>query len=46
MIGDYALIPREAFLFFPKEEELYQMRNRRIYRFIFEGDVSYTHLEK
>lgn len=42
MIGEYLLIPREAFLFFPKDEEVHQLRNKKSYRIIFEGDVPYT----
>lgn len=42
MIGEYPLIPREAFLFFPKDEEVHQLRNKKSYRIIFEGDVPYT----
>jgi hypothetical protein len=46
MIGEYPLIPREAFLFFPKDEEVYQLRNNKVYRIIFEGDVAYTPFER
>ncbi len=46
MIDDYPLIPKEAFLFFPKEEEVYQIRNRKVFRIIFQGNVPYTPFEK
>jgi hypothetical protein len=35
MIGEYPLIPKEAFLFFPKDEEIYQLRNKKGHRIIF-----------
>ena len=49
LIDEYQLIPKEAFLFFPKDEEIVQFRNKKEptkpYRIIFEG-VSYNSYEK
>lgn len=45
-VEEYALIPREAFLFFPEEKDVFQTRNNKPYRIIFEGGVPYTEYEK
>ena len=42
---EHPLIPREAFLFFPSEEETCQWRGKRPIRLIFQGAVEYNAFE-
>jgi hypothetical protein len=36
------LIPKEAFLFFPRDDEICQSRKEMPHRIIFDGGVPYT----
>lgn len=45
-VDHYPLIPKEAFLYFPSEQEQCITKNEKPYRIVFEGGVNYTPFEK
>lgn len=45
MTSNYPLIPDEAFLYFPKDSDMFDLKNGHPHRIIFDGGVNYTEEE-
>lgn len=46
MSSEYPLIPREAFLFQPRDDQVHTTRNRKPHRILFDGNLPFSPHER